>query len=158
MCERIGLFQTTTNAGRVRWRGVLQDPSELALTTGIVLPFAFASFEQKRSAMVYVTLKVSFTAMRRYTGDTPQALQIRAWAMALLSGFAGMMVGIFFLSFTYHYVLWIYFGLSAAYYCAIRGTDPTFKVSLGWRDLGRILLADVALVIAIFAYTKNAGF
>ena len=285
LCERIGLFKTTTiTGGRVRWRGVLQDPNELALTTGIVLPFAFAFFEQKRrpgrlllllyallmigtaivltqsrggqlvfstvigvyfikkygfkgavlgavfalplilfggrgsqeaadsanerteilseglkiwrafpimgagyrqftehhwltahnayllalaelgpfgffawSAMIYVTLKISFTAMNRY-GDTPQGRQIRAWAMAILAGFCGMMVGIFFLSFTYHYVLWIYFGLSAAFYCAVRGTDPTFKVSLDGRDIRRIALADIGFVVAITVYTRMNGY
>lgn len=284
LCERIGLFKTTTITGRVRWRGVLQDPNELALTTGIVLPFGFAFFEQKRrlgrlllllyalimigtavvltqsrggqlvfsavlgvyfvkkyglkgailgaifalplillggrgseeaaesanerveilaeglkiwrafpimgcgyrqftehhwltahnayllafaelgplgffawSAMLYVTLKISFTALGRY-GDTPQGYQIRAWAMAILAGFCGMMVGIFFLSFTYHYVLWIYFGLSAAFYGAVRGTDPTFQVTLDRRDLLRIALADAGLILAIFVYTKKSGY
>jgi hypothetical protein len=285
LCERIGLFKTTTiTGGRVRWRGVLQDPNELALTTGVVIPFAFAFFELKRkltrlvvllyallfigtaivltqsrggqlvfsavlgvyfikkygvrgaimgaifalplillggrgseeaadsanerteilaeglkiwrafpilgcgfrqftehhwltahnayllafaelgpfgfflwSAMIYVTLKISFTALGRY-GDSPQGRQIRAWATAMLAGFCGMMVGIFFLSFTYHYVLWIYFGLSAAFYCAVRGVDPNFKVTLNGRDFWRIALADVGLMLAIFAITKNAGY
>jgi hypothetical protein len=68
------------------------------------------------------------------------------------------MVGIFFLTFTYHYVLWIYFGLSAAFYCAVRGTDPTFQVSLTGRDLRRIAYADIGLVIAITVYTRVNGY
>ncbi|MCC6557020.1 MAG: O-antigen ligase family protein [Polyangiaceae bacterium] len=286
LCERIGLFKTTTiTGGRVRWRGVLQDPNELALTTGIVLPFAFALFEIKRSfgrllvllysliiigtavvltqsrggqlvfstvigvyfikkygvrgaiigalfaaplimlggrgsqeaadsanerteilveglkiwrafplmgcgyrqftehhwltahnayllalaelgpfglfawtTMIYSTLKVSFTAMGRYARVTAAyAAPIRAWAMAILAGFCGMMIGIFFLSFTYHYVLWIYFGLSAAFYCAVRGTDPGFEVRIEGKDFKRIALLDLAIVLAIFAITKKGG-
>ena len=43
LCERIGLFGTTSvGRGRVRYRGVLQDPNELALAGGIGLPLAFA--------------------------------------------------------------------------------------------------------------------
>jgi len=285
-CERIGLFQTTTiTGGRVRWRGVLQDPNELALTTGICLPFAFAFFEQKRKfsrlliliyalviigtcivltqsrggqmvfttvlavyfikkyglkgaligaifalplillggrgseeaeesanerseilaeglmiwkafpltgcgfrqftehfwltahnayllalselgpfgffawlSMIYLTLKISLVAINRYgEHPSPQAQQIRAWAMALLASFAGLMVGIFFLSFTYHYVLWIYFGLSGAFYFAVRGLDPTFKVGLEKKDVIRIILVETALVTAIFGFVKYKG-
>ncbi|AKT37779.1 O-antigen ligase family protein [Chondromyces crocatus] len=286
LCERIGLFQTTTiTAGRVRWRGVLQDPNELALTAGISLPFAFAFFEQKRTfsrllilvyallmigtcivltqsrggqlvfttvlgvyfikkyglkgavigavcalplillggrgsqeaeesanerseilaeglmiwrafpltgcgfrqftehfwltahnayllaiselgpfgffawlSMIYLTFKISLTALKRYENvPGPTAASIKAWATALMASFAGMLVGIFFLSFTYHYVLWIYFGLSSALYFAIRGADPTFKVQLDRKDVFRIIGIELALVTAIFGYVKSKG-
>ncbi|WP_437624383.1 O-antigen ligase family protein [Sorangium sp. So ce1151] len=284
LCERVGLFKTTTINGRVRWRGVLQDPNELALTSGIVLPFSFALFEQKRSftralmvlasllviataiiltqsrggqlvfatvlgvyfvkkygvrgalfgvifaaplmllggrggdeadesagerteilseglkiyrmfplmgagfrqftehhwltahnayllalaelgplgmfawtAMIYLTLKISLTALKRYEHGA-QFATIRAWAMAIMAGFCGMMVGIFFLSFTYHYVLWIYFGLAGSFYCAVKSVDPTFSVQLDKRDVYRLILADVGLMLAIFAYTKHKGY
>lgn len=42
ICERVGLLGTTSIAGRVRYRGVLQDPNELALVLGGGLAFAFA--------------------------------------------------------------------------------------------------------------------
>lgn len=38
-CERVGLFGTFSSGGRVRWRGQLGDPNELAVYVGIVLPF-----------------------------------------------------------------------------------------------------------------------
>ncbi|WP_437678035.1 O-antigen ligase family protein [Sorangium sp. So ce131] len=284
LCERVGLFKTTTINGRVRWRGVLQDPNELALTSGIVLPFSFALFEQKRSftrallvltsliviataiiltqsrggqlvfatvlgvyfvkkygirgaifgaifaaplmllggreggeaeesanerteilaeglliwrmfplmgagfrqftehhwltahnayllslaelgplgmftwtALIYLTLKISLTALKRYEHGAQFAM-IRAWSMAILSGFCGMMVGIFFLSFTYHYVLWIYFGLAGALYSAIRGVDPNFSVRLEKRDVLRLVGVDVGLVLALTLYTKAKGY
>jgi len=37
-CERVGLMGTQTDHGRVRYRGTLQDPNELALAVGIALP------------------------------------------------------------------------------------------------------------------------
>jgi len=50
LCERPGPFQTTSvGHGRIRYRGILQDPNELALALGIVLPFAMALFAQRRS-------------------------------------------------------------------------------------------------------------
>jgi len=43
LCEHVGLFGTTSiGNGRVRYRGVLKDPNELALAIGISLPIAFA--------------------------------------------------------------------------------------------------------------------
>ncbi|AUX20421.1 O-antigen polymerase [Sorangium cellulosum] len=284
LCERVGLFKTSTINGRVRWRGVLQDPNELALTASIVLPFSFALFEQKRSftravlvlvsllviataviltqsrggqlvfatvlgvyfvkkygirgalfgalvamplmllggraggeadesaserteilseglniyrmfplmgagfrqftehhwltahnayllalaelgplgmfawtAMIYLTLKISLTALKRYEHGA-QFAAIRAWSMAVLAGFCGMMVGIFFLSFTYHYVLWIYFGLAGSLYCSIKGVDPSFSVRLERRDVLRLVLGNVGLVTAIAVYTKSKGY
>ncbi len=41
VCERVGLFRTTSTRGRVRWRGQLDDPNELALIIGALLPFVF---------------------------------------------------------------------------------------------------------------------
>ena len=42
ICEHVGMLGTTSVAGRARYRGVLQDPNELALALGIGLPLAFA--------------------------------------------------------------------------------------------------------------------
>jgi hypothetical protein len=66
-------------------------------------------------------------------------------------------VGVFFLSFTYHYVLWIYFGLSAAFYFAVRGADPTFRVTFEKKDLVRIALIDAGIAGAIFGFVKYKG-
>jgi hypothetical protein len=41
-CERQGLFGTTTAAGRVRYRGLLQDPNELAWAVSAALPLLLA--------------------------------------------------------------------------------------------------------------------
>jgi hypothetical protein len=285
LCERIGLFKTTTiTGGRVRWRGVLQDPNELALMTGTVLPFSFAFFEQKRTfwrlllalfslvtiaaaiiltqsrdgqlvfatvlgvyfikkyglrgailgavfalplillggrggseaadsaseraeilveglriyrsfpllgcgfrqftehhwltahnayllslaelgplgmfawtAMIYLTLKISLTALERYKHGA-QFAPIRAWAMAILAGFCGMLAGIFFLSFTYHYVVWIYFGLAGGFYCCVKRIDPMFSVRLEKRDAIRLVFIDIGLMGVIIAMTKYAGY
>jgi len=54
LCERIGLLGTTTIQGRVRYRGVLQDPNELALVISIGLPFLFALAIRRRKALWYL--------------------------------------------------------------------------------------------------------
>jgi len=48
-CEKVGLLGTQTDHGRVRYRGTLQDPNELALAIGVALPFAFALLDRRRS-------------------------------------------------------------------------------------------------------------
>ena len=64
-----------------------------------------------------------------------------------------MSIGVFFLSFCYHVVFWIYIALAGALYQATRAHDPTFDVRLDRDDLVRIVLIDVALVVVIFGYT-----
>jgi O-antigen ligase len=49
LCEHVGLFRTTSVGGRVRYRGIFQDPNELAWALNMILPFAFAWFERRRS-------------------------------------------------------------------------------------------------------------
>ena len=49
VCEKVGLMGTQSDHGRVRYRGTLQDPNELALALGIALPFAFAFLDRRRS-------------------------------------------------------------------------------------------------------------
>lgn len=50
-CERPGLLGTSTIGGRVRYRGSLGDPNELALVTGAALPLAFALYDRRRTAL-----------------------------------------------------------------------------------------------------------
>ena len=76
--------------------------------------------------------------------------------MALLAAFAGLVVGIFFLSFAYHYVLWIYIGLSGALYSAVRTHDPSFRVRFGLNDLALVVAANVGIVATVYLYTRWA--
>ena len=280
LCEHVGLLGTSSVAGgRVRYRGALNDPNELALSLGVGLPFAFAFFERKRSggrllllilslaliggcvfltrsrggqlvlvavlgvyfvkrygvrglilgaivaapllllvgggrsdadesskeriqmmhdaidllrwypgrgvgygqileynpltahnsyalagaelgfpglmlftALLYLSFKILVTILRRYADDRDAAVA-RSWAMALLASMTGMSVGIFFLSFCYSVVFWIYLGLVGALYQAVRAHDPKLEVGLDRTDFVRIALIDVAVVVVIFVYT-----
>jgi O-antigen ligase len=280
-CERVGLFGTSTVAdGRVRYRGALNDPNELALTMGIGLPFAFAFFERKRSfgrglllavslvaiayctvltrsrggqlvflsvmgvyfvkrygarglligalfavpvllfggrdssdaeassteriemmhmalqlffwypargvgmgqileynpltahnsyalaaaemglpglilwsSVLYLSFKIVVEVLRRYA-DEPGAAVARTWAMALLASLTGMVVGIFFLSFCYHIVFWVYMGLCGALYQACRARDPDLRVRLDGGDWIKIAAIDVGLIAVIWIYTS----
>lgn len=58
VCERVGLLATSTVQGRVRYRGVLQDPNELALVICAGLPFLFAMVGRRRSLRWYLVMAV----------------------------------------------------------------------------------------------------
>jgi hypothetical protein len=62
-CEHIGLIQTTSIGGRVRYRGMTQDPNELAMVASMSIPFAFALFELRRSLGRFVLSVFTFGAV-----------------------------------------------------------------------------------------------
>lgn len=112
------------------------------------------------SSVVYVALKIPFVAWRA-TSAPDSALSreeardiVRIWSSALLAALSGLALGIFFLSFAYHYVFWIYVGLSGALYSAIRRHDPEFRVRFGVRDLASLALVDVAIIVVVYSYTR----
>jgi O-antigen ligase len=305
MCERVGLFGTTSiSDGRVRYRGVLQDPNELALAASIGIPLAFVLAWRRRrlsrwttalsilalvllctiltrsrggqlvflmvlaayfvnrfgmrgvvvggiiglpvlllggrsgleasastmerieawyeaismirsnpplgvgfrqfheyhyltahnsylltsaelglpglllfTAIMFVSAKIPLTVLHRYAVSPPgflgrlsgmlvqagppvpgerlqQAEVARKWALALLAALSGLGIGIFFLSFAYHYILWIYIGLSGALYSAVKLHDPAFEVRFGLRDLLLVAAFDAILLLGMFAYTR----
>jgi hypothetical protein len=49
LCEHVGLLGTTSIDQRVRYRGIMQDPNELALVGSMTLAFALALFELRRT-------------------------------------------------------------------------------------------------------------
>jgi hypothetical protein len=112
------------------------------------------------SMLVYVSTKIPWVALRRYSGDGAALLgddarAMRAWAMGLFAAFIGLALGIFFLSFTYHYVLWIYMGLSGALFFAARRHDPEFSPRIGWRDVLLVGFLDALLVVGMFVVTRG---
>jgi hypothetical protein len=48
-CEHLGVMKTSSIFRRVRYRGILQDPNELAWTLSLALPFAFAWYERRQA-------------------------------------------------------------------------------------------------------------
>ena len=72
----------------------------------------------------------------------------------LLASLCGMVVGVFFLSFNYHYVLWVYLGLSGAFYASVKRHSPDFEVRLGLRDWILLAMANGGLIGAMFVYVR----
>lgn len=105
---------------------------------------------------LYLSLKTLITAMQRYR-DRPEAQVAVTWAMALLASFFGLMVGIFFLSFSYHVVLFIYLGLAGAFYQACRRHDPAFEVRYSLTEAAGVVIGCVVItgMIAALAIIKT---
>ncbi len=279
-CERVGMFKTVSVGGRVRWRGQLNDPNELSVYIGAVIPFlvafaaganrplrwllvapalalilyavilaqsrggqlvvgaVFAAFFVRRfgvkgvgiaalfalpvllyggrhdegagssaeerigllydgisfviehplfgigidqfgerdvhtahnayllagselglpgmfawTSLCWASLKIPITLMRR----PPEHLApvYERMSLALLASFAGMAVGIFFLSFTFKQVFFIWLGMAGALYGAVRSEHPTFEVRTTWRDHVGVALADLAILVLLFVYTRH---
>ena len=49
LCERTGPLGTSTISGRVRYRGVVEDPNELAWVLSLSVPLVFTLFERRRT-------------------------------------------------------------------------------------------------------------
>jgi len=107
--------------------------------------------------LYYVAFKIVLTAMRRYR-EVPEASVAYLWGRGLLAVLCGMVAGTFFLSLTYHPVIWLFFGLTGAYALAIRSHDPAWKLSLGRRDLGAVVGIAAVLIVGLQVYTRVKGF
>jgi hypothetical protein len=283
-CEKIGLFGTFTEGRRVRWRGTLGDPNELALALGAILPlsFAFASVHRQRmvtaavagvlglilwcvvltgsrggqlvvltvlgvyfvrrygfkgailgaifalpvlllggrsgeeadsssleridllyegmdmirsypvlgvgagqfidhasngmtahnsyvlaaaelglpgsllwTMLVYTSVKIPWLVASRPPAGLDEAF--RPFALALVVAFAGILVGVFFLSFCYKALLFVFFGLSGALYGAVRRACPEFDVRVSWREVARLAVVDAAVLVFVFVYSRLKG-
>ena len=105
------------------------------------------------SGLVWTSLKIPLTALR----TAALAAEIRAIANALVVSFGGIVVGIFFLSFTYKQLLFVWFGLAGAFYGILREADPTIRVRVSWRDCLGLALADLGVIGLLWAYTRARG-
>lgn len=280
LCERAGVLGTSSVAkGRVRYRGSLADPNELALVVGSALPFGFAMHERKKTKarlmfllsilgiagwaivrtesrggqLVFATVMgLYFIRRLRLWGaivgcivalpvvllggrsgasaDSSAMERIEAWyegidmlrsspvlgvgpglftdyhyltahnaymlvaaetgliglflwslsmyasikipatlwwarderlggtltslAPALLVAFAGMCTGIFFLSFAYHHVLYLFMGLSGALGLAARRRMPEFNMRISALEMVAVAVGCVAFIALMFVYTR----
>lgn len=110
------------------------------------------------SCLLYVSVKIPWMVVRRgsqrdVAGQYAYPQVARTWGLAMLAAIIGAATGIFFLSFCYHYVLWIYLGLCGALYTCVRSHDPRFEVKLRPLELVAILIVNLGLTAMIWVYT-----
>jgi hypothetical protein len=99
-------------------------------------------------AIVYLTFKVLIVGLRDLR-RVPGTEAATVWGMSLLASMAGILFQINTLSFAYHSVLWIFFGLVGAWCSAIRHHRPQFQVTLSWRDLAIIVTMCAAYALFV---------
>jgi O-antigen ligase len=105
------------------------------------------------TGIAWTSLKIPLAALR----ESSISEELRVTARALVASFAGIAVGIFFLSFTYKQLLFVWFGLAGAFYRVLREANPDIRVRIGWKDCGGILLANLAFIALLWAYTRARG-
>jgi hypothetical protein len=87
------------------------------------------------ASIIYLCLKTMVSVLRYdFEDDDVEGAKIKSLAMAMLAVFAGIGIGIFLLSWTYHFILWIHFGLAGSLYAVMKKNYPTFKVKLSLKE------------------------
>lgn len=106
--------------------------------------------------ILVIAFKICIAAILKFR-DRPEAKVANIAATMVLAGMAGTSVGSFFLSFTYHQVLWVYLGVTGALHTVIRRHDPDFRVSLSLKEHLVILGAASLFPVVIRLFLKSGG-
>jgi hypothetical protein len=107
--------------------------------------------------ILYLAIKIPITVIRFEMIDSADTRKVKALAMGLLAAFIGLEIGIFFLSWTYHYVLWIHFGLVTSLYCVVKRMYPAYECKLTWKEARNIMMGYVAFLTVWGIYIKQKG-
>jgi O-antigen ligase len=107
------------------------------------------------SMLVYVSIKIPWVLAMNPPPELDAAF--RPFALALFVAFLGILVGIFFLSFCYKAVLFVYFGLSGALFGAARCECPAFEVAVSFKEIARVAVADVLVLAFVLVYSRLKG-
>jgi len=108
-------------------------------------------------ALMYLAIKVPYSILRYPMPDAYETAQIKALAMGLLAALVGAAIGIFFLSWCYHFVLWIHLGLVGALYACTRRLFPSFDCRLSRKEMVGIFFGYIGLLIVWTGYIKHKG-
>jgi hypothetical protein len=106
--------------------------------------------------LLIASIKIPVAVLGHPTHDD-EGQSAKSLAMALLAAFGGAVCGAFFLSWTYHNVLWIHLGLSGALYATIKARDPSFEVRVTRRDMLLGLGIALAILAGLVFETKRKG-
>jgi hypothetical protein len=105
--------------------------------------------------LVYVSVKIPYVIATRPPPDMDP--RFVPFAYALFVSFCGILVGIFFLSFCYKNMLFIFFGLSGALFAAVRRSSPGFTVQVKGSEIMKVCAGDLVLLAFIFVYSRIKG-
>jgi hypothetical protein len=101
--------------------------------------------------LLLLSFKITIAVLHHpFAAGDPEGRVLRALAMAELAALTGIVLGVFFLSWTYHFVLWIHLGLSGAFFTVMQRKDPRFNVSVSLGELACVVLVPL-FGLAIYA-------
>ncbi len=104
--------------------------------------------------LLWLSLKIPLRALQL---DSPEAATVRTWAMALVAVVCGLSVGVFFLSFNYHFVFWVVLGLSGALHACVQRHLPSWRVHVGWRDVLGVAAVHGLLLALLLLTVRMSG-
>ena len=108
--------------------------------------------------MMFLCVKITTTVLTfQFDPDDAEATAVQSLAMAMLAAFAGLIIGIFFLSWTYHYVLWIHFGLIGSLYGVMKTKYPNFSVKLTKKEVGAVFVGILVFLVVWTFHIKRKG-
>lgn len=84
-------------------------------------------------ALLYLSFKTLYVGLRTLS-RVPGTAVAQVWGMALMAGLAGITFQINTLSFAYHSVIWLFFGLVGAWYSTVRHHRPQLRIAMTLRD------------------------
>jgi hypothetical protein len=119
----------------------------LLAATELGVPGYFAWF-----GLLWMSIKIPVSiAIRPPAGLDPA---IARFASALSLSFGALVVGIFFLSFTYKQLLFIFLGLAGALYGTVRAAHPHFEVRTTKDDLKAIAVVGSTFLVAVWLLAR----
>jgi hypothetical protein len=104
------------------------------------------------SGLLWTSVKIPLTLVRHPPEDLDP--RIKELATALLVSWIGMLVGIFFLSFTYKQLFFVWLGTCGALYGAVKNDHPKFEVKLAPSDFVIPGVFCLVILAATFVYTR----
>jgi hypothetical protein len=105
--------------------------------------------------LVYTSIKIPWVVATRPPPELDP--RVRAFALALVVALAGMLVGVFFLSFCYKAIFFVFFGLSGALYGLVRRACADFDVRVSLREVARVAAIDAAVLVFVLVYSHVKG-
>ncbi|ACY12666.1 O-antigen ligase family protein [Haliangium ochraceum] len=90
---------------------------------------------------LYLAFKPSVVALRDFADD-PSAGSVRTWALAVLAMGMPLIVQMMFLSLTYHFMTWVWVGMTGGFYSAVKSHVPDWEVKFGLFDI--FIIAGIA--------------
>jgi hypothetical protein len=140
----VGHGQFTEHHGQTAHNSYVLAPAELGIVGMAMWAMVF-----------WISIKVTYVGLKRSSSvEHPDA---RVWGFALFATLVGLAVGVAFLTFNYHFVLWITFGLAGAYHRSVVREQPDITVHVGTRDLAFVTLGNLALLIFLYFYIQFKG-